>query len=188
MLVKSESSPLTIFEAGVREAAAIAAIHAESWRTAYRGILPDQYLDHDAAAERRRYWTAALAGPLAGSFVLVAARGYETKGFIAVARGGAPGYDAVIESLHVMPSERGAGLGRRLMGRAVTRLIDEGASSVALTVYDANKGAIRFYERLGGIADGAGIDPFAGANMPDTRYGWRDLAALRRACGEDEEK
>jgi ribosomal protein S18 acetylase RimI-like enzyme len=179
---ESVTGPETIAEAGASNAAAIAAIHTESWRDAYRGILPDSFLNHDVVDERRRYWDATLAKPRGGGFTLAALQGGTVRGFILVVRIGEPGYDAVIESLHVMPGERDAGLGRRLIGRAVARLIDEGASSVALRVYDANESAIRFYERLGGKADGTGIDPFAGADMPDTRYGWRDLPALVRAC------
>lgn len=182
---QGETDTETIDEARADDAAAIAAIHIESWRAVYRGILPDDYLDHDVVGERRAYWNAALANPRGGDFTLAAARSGIVVGFISVTRAGEPDYDATIGSLHVMASGRGAGLGQRLMGRAAARLIDDGASSVALTVYDANAAAIRFYERLGGIADGAGIDPFAGANMPDTRYGWRDLPALRRACERD---
>jgi ribosomal protein S18 acetylase RimI-like enzyme len=180
---QSETPAETIAEAGAGDSAAIAAIHAESWREVYRGILPDRFLDHDVMEERRAYWDAALANRQDGDFTLATLRGGTVRGFISVARGGEPGYDALIESLHVMPGERSAGLGRRLIGRAVVRLIDEGASSVALRVYDANESAIRFYERLGGRRDGTGIDPFAGADMPDSRYGWRDLPALAKACG-----
>jgi len=179
---KGESDPETIAEAGASDADAIAAIHSESWREVYRGILPDSFLDHDVAEERRGYWDAALANRRAGDFTLAARRDGIVRGFISVARGGEPGYDALIESLHVGTGGRGTGLGRRLIGRAVARLIDEGASSVALRVYEANEPAIRFYERLGGKRDGTGIDPFAGADMPDVRYGWRDLATLAKAC------
>lgn len=182
---KGEFDPETIAEAGAGDSAAIAAIHVESWREVYRGILPDRFLDHDVMAERRAYWDAALAIPRDGGFTLAALRGGIVRGFISVVRNGEPGYDALIESLHVMPGERGAGLGRGLIGRAVARLIDEGASSVVLRVYAANESAIRFYERLGGLADGTGIDPFAGAHMPDFRYGWRDLPALEKACDSD---
>jgi ribosomal protein S18 acetylase RimI-like enzyme len=179
---ESVTGPETIAEAGAGDAAAIAAIHTASWREVYRGILPDRFLDHDVAEERQAYWDAALASPRPGDFTLTALRGGTIRGFISVMRGGEPGYDAVIESLHVLPGERGGGLGRRLIGRAAARLIDEGASAVALRVYDANKAAIRFYERLGGQRDGTGIDPFAGADMPDIRYGWRDLPTLAHAC------
>jgi len=163
------------------DAAAIARLHADSWREVYRGILPDAYLDRDANEERRRHWEAVLADPASG-FVLLACQDGVPAGFIAVSFGGEPGYDAVIDSLHVAAPWRGAGLGRRLIGQVAAHLMDEGASSVCLRVYDANEAAIRFYHRLGGRADGRGVDPFAGADMPDTRFGWRDLAALRAAC------
>lgn len=165
------------------DAPAVATIHSESWRDAYRGILPDDYLDREAARERRRYWTKALARPGRRGFVLIAVRGEETLGFVSVSRPGETGYDADIENLHVEPGLRGEGLGRKLLGAAAERLMAAGAISACLRVYDANKGAARFYRRMGGVADARGLDPFAGADMPDTRYGWRDLAVLAAACG-----
>lgn len=173
---------MNIRPAGPEDAAAVAAIHCESWRSAYRGILPDAYLDHEAPAERLRYWAAKLAAPSEGGFVLMAANGGDPVGFVAVSRPGEPGYDADIDSLHVDPARRGGGVGQRLLGAAAARLVADGASSACLRVYDANEAAARFYRRLGGVADATGIDPFAGADMPDTRYGWRDLAALAAAC------
>jgi hypothetical protein len=38
-------------EANAGDAAAIARLHVESWRATYRGILRDEYLDGNAAAE-----------------------------------------------------------------------------------------------------------------------------------------
>jgi len=180
-----KTSPEAIYQASADDAGTIADIHTESWREVYRGILPDAYLDDGIVEERRRYWAEALRDPDPGGFVLAAANAAGIQGFISVAREGEPGYDAVIESLHVTANLRGAGLGRRLIDAAAERLLADGARSVCLRVYDANEPAIRFYERLGGRRDGAGIDPFAGADMPDTRIGWRDIAALRDACGEN---
>lgn len=181
MPARNETTLPLIRLAGPEDAGTVARLHAESWREVYRGILPDAYLDEDVFAERGRHWHAVLAGS-AGGFALIAIRGDIPSGFIGVSRGNEPGYDAVIDSLHVAAAWRGSGLGRRLMGRAATHLIAQGAASVCLRVYDANEGAIRFYRRLGGHPDGTGVDPFAGANMPDTRFGWHDLAALRDVC------
>jgi ribosomal protein S18 acetylase RimI-like enzyme len=184
-----QMNDLTIIrQAGPDDAAAVAAIHCESWRSAYRGILPDVYLDQEAPAERLRYWRAKLAAAKEGGFVLLAVNGGDPVGFVAVSRPGEPGYDADIDSLHVSPDVRGGGVGRRLLGAAAQRLLTEGAGSACLRVYDANEAAARFYRRLGGMADATGIDPFAGADMPDTRYGWRDLAALATACASTPER
>ena len=37
---------LTLREGTEHDAAAIAQLHADSWRSAYRGMLSDEYLDH----------------------------------------------------------------------------------------------------------------------------------------------
>lgn len=165
------------------DAEAIAAIHAESWRTHYRGILPDAYLDGEALTERRAFWRRALGDPKAGDLTIVSAEESELTGFVAVVRDGEPGFDAVIENLHVRPNLCGQGLGKRLLGAAVACLLAAGVTSACLRVFDANRGAIRFYERLGARPDQHGVDDFAGADAPDTRYVWHDLAGLQRACG-----
>ena len=169
-------------DVGPEDAEAIAALHAESWRAHYRGILPDAYLDGEAHAERQAVWRKALEAPRAGQLIMVATEEGTLAGFVAVVRDGEPGFGAEIENLHVQPRLCGRGLGRRLLGAAVERLAADGVSSACLWVYDANEAAMRFYERLGGTADKRGFDPFAGAHAPHTRIVWPDLAKLQRAC------
>jgi ribosomal protein S18 acetylase RimI-like enzyme len=61
---------------------------------------------------------------------------------------GAPG--VYLQDLYVMPEARGRGLGEQLL-RAVIRDVEVGwgATHLTLLVYDANRGARRFYQRLG---------------------------------------
>lgn len=171
-----------IREAGTGDALAIADLHIESWRVAYQGILPRDYLAHTIVAERRDYWRQALESLCSGDFVLVLPGSVGLLGFIGVLRGREPGYDALIDNLHVQPGHTGQGLGRRLLGAAAGRLLRQGMESACLWVFDDNLPTVRFYQRLGGLADQRGTDPFAGAHKPHTRYGWRDLAGLRDAC------
>lgn len=170
-------------DAGPEDAQAIAALHAESWRAHYRGILPDAYLDGEVLAERQAVWRKALGAPRAGQLVMVAVQQATLAGFVAIVREGEPDFGAEIENLHVRPGLHGRGLGRRLLGAAVGRLAADGVTSACLWVFDANEAAIRFYRRLGGTPDKQGFDPFAGAHAPHTRIVWPDLAVLQRACG-----
>ena len=55
-------SSIMLRRAGRDDWPTIAAIHAASWRSAYRGIYPDSYLDEEAPAERRAFWCEALGG------------------------------------------------------------------------------------------------------------------------------
>ena len=54
-----------------------------------------------------------------------------------------------IESLAVLPVERGAGLGTLLMDLAEARLAQVGVHDIRLIVLTGNEGAQRFYERRG---------------------------------------
>jgi ribosomal protein S18 acetylase RimI-like enzyme len=171
-------------DASAQDFDAIAALQIENWRSAYRGILPDAYLDDTVVEERREYWRAVShAGP-EGQLVLVTTTGDVLAGFISVYLDADAEVDATIENLHVSPQFQGCGLGRRLLAAAAERLIAIPATSVCLWVFDANVDAIRFYRRLGGKADAYGYDDFADAHAPHTRIIWGDVKDLLAACNE----
>ncbi len=102
-------------------------------------------------------------------------------GFSWITNAGEPGYDAVIEALHIDPNATGCGYGKKLMKAAVEQLISDGVKSVCLRVFDANTTAFKFYQHLGGVKDQSGIDNFSGANAADSRIGWKDIMVLLAA-------
>jgi ribosomal protein S18 acetylase RimI-like enzyme len=174
---------LALRDATLADAEAIAALHAASWRSAYRGIMPDAYLDGDCVSERRGYWIARLADPTPGGHVLLAQDSEALLGFVAVWPDPGFTFDAYLDNLHVSPVSRGRGIGRQLLGAVARRLANEGRRSVCLWVFDANRRAFDFYRALGAVAVETGIDQFAGADIPHTRLAWEDSARLAAACG-----
>ena len=50
-------------EAISADAASVAALHAKSWRVAYRGILRDEFLDGDVVQNRVEVWEKRLTAP-----------------------------------------------------------------------------------------------------------------------------
>lgn len=173
---------MAIREAQPGDARSIADLHIRSWRDTYPGILPAGYLSDTIVHERRDYWQQAFKDQQPGEFVLLMPGKPQPLGFISVLRNREPGYDGLIDNLHVLPGQTGQGLGRQLLGAAAERLVETGAGSVCLWVFDANRPTVRFYERLGGLADEHGIDEFAGARAPHSRLGWTDLDCLIRRC------
>ena len=91
--------------ATVADADAIAALHAASWRSAYRGIFKDSTLGPALDDERRTHWRNKLAAMMADDTVLIAG----DVGFIAVWAEGDPGFGAYIDNLHVHPERRSGG-------------------------------------------------------------------------------
>ena len=56
---------------------------------------------------------------------------------------------AEIETLSVLPTERGTGVGRALTDAAIEVARETGVEAVFVGVAHSNEGAIRFYEREG---------------------------------------
>lgn len=180
------STETELRDAAVQDASAVTALHVESWRSAYRGVLPDAYLDGEAETERGNHWTKTLSGLGPKDLELLAENDEGLRGFISVYWRKEPGYDAYLDNLHVRPGQRGGGLGRQLLAGALQRLITQGARNLCLWALDQNQGAIRFYERLGGRQVEHGFDDFVGSNAPHTKIAWEDLPAFLTACKKAE--
>ena len=168
--------------ADLRDRDAIVALHIESWRASYRGLLPDDFLDGPVEPERVEHWQNFLTSTDADRITLIAISDDVLAGFVSVARSDSGDFDAYIEHLHVRPGLKGQGIGRRLLGEAARRLVDKGYRSAYLLVFDGNADAIGFYERLGGETRSFGMEERGGKTIPRSRIGWVDLAALCRAC------
>lgn len=168
-----------IRRASAADADAIAALHAASWRSAYRGIFNDATLGPSLDGERRAHWRGKLAAMVPDDTVLIAG----DLGFIAVWAKGDPGFGAYIDNLHVRPERRSGGLGRRLLGEAMGRVAGRGETRAYLWVFDDNVRAIDFYRRLGGEVVGGGFDEIDGKQVAHSRIAWRDTARLAEACG-----
>jgi ribosomal protein S18 acetylase RimI-like enzyme len=165
--------------ATVADAHDIAALHAASWRSAYRGIFKDDTLGPSLDGERRAHWSGKLVAMVPDDTVLIA----DDQGFIAVWATGDAGFGAYIDNLHVRPDRRSAGRGRRLLGAAMQRVAARGERRAYLWVFDANPRAIDFYCRLGGEIVEQGLDEVDGQPVPHSRIAWNDIARLVQACG-----
>lgn len=159
------------------DADAVALLHVASWRSAYRGVFTDHYLDHEADAERRQAWHARLqAGTTSAEWGLIAedAAG-RLLGFAWVMPDRDPHWGDYIDNLHVAPDLKGGGIGRRLMQGVAARLQREGSTRpLYLWVLDVNTAARGFYERLGAeVGDLQLSEPLAGRPHPVWRCAWR---------------
>ena len=68
-------------DATLADAPGIAALHAASWRRAYRGMLSDEYLDNDLEADRTSVWIGRLTTPNPNQRVVLAEVSDQLAGF-----------------------------------------------------------------------------------------------------------
>src|SRR5688500_8442383 len=128
---------------------AIARVHVDSWRSTYRGIVPDEYLDSLTYANRERMWRQVL-GEFAERHVAHVAEDADTGvvGFALGATADEPGFDGEMLAIYLLSDHQGVGVGRRLMATVAKDLAARGMGSLIVWVLAENP-ARRFYEALG---------------------------------------
>ena len=172
---------LVVRRARPSDAEAIARVHVETWQTTYAGLIPDGYLVRMGREQRTGFWTQALARMHHGSHVLVAeAPRVGVVGFASYGPARASGlpagesYAGEIYTLYVLPDYQGRGLGRALLQQAFAGFAARGRDSALVWVLAGNPARF-FYERLGGKRAAERIESFAGADLVELAYGWREL-------------
>jgi GNAT superfamily N-acetyltransferase len=158
------------------DAAAIAALHAESWRSAYRGLVPDDDLGDGLDGERLTFWRARFASPDPDRrIVFVAIVDGLLVGFACVLADADPLYGPLLDNLHVKPGWRGHGLGARLLqkSREWSHAIAPG-QPMHLWVLAGNGPARQFYRRQGGVEEGRRVEHRAGMEIVSLRCMWRE--------------
>ena len=167
---------LRIRPARIGDAARIARLQVDSYRSAYAGILPQDHLDRFSYADQEADWIALLTGTTT-DVVLVAESGDGQLSGYAVGRSpasfAAP-YDSELVSLHVDRTLHRQGIGRRLVAATAEALGARGSQAMMLWVLEANP-ASAFYERLGAIPlDGQKLT----LNACEVAYGWPDTREI----------
>lgn len=87
----------------------IAALHADSWRSHYRGAYRDDFLDGPVFDERREVWQKRLASPPSNQFVVLAEDGDELVGFAYVYGGDDEMWGTLLDNIHVRLSASALG-------------------------------------------------------------------------------
>jgi GNAT superfamily N-acetyltransferase len=168
-------------DATANDATAIARLHAESWRSAYRGTFSDDYLESRVHEERKENWQKKFSG---GSdkpmFAIVAEMGGELAGFACVYPDEDVVFGALLENLHVAPKLTGQGIGRRLLSEVVHRLRGKGSEGgLYLWVIEQNYRAREFYARAGAILAGSEVHSMPdGQSVVALRCHWPDSQKL----------
>jgi GNAT superfamily N-acetyltransferase len=162
------------------DAGTIAALHAESWRNAYRGIYADHYLDHEVLDDRLGVWRARYASPDPNAFGILAMRGDELVGFAYTILDEDAQWGALLDNLHVRPDLKRGGVGTALMAETAREVIDRApGSGLYLWVLEENHTARAFYGARGGVCTGREVSEApGGGDIVGLRYSWPDPVRL----------
>ena len=165
---------ITIRIASVPDAARIAHIHVATWRVAYQGQMPDDYLARLDENQRAGFWRQRLAESRGNVFVC------ELEGEMIGFCDWMPSRDAdadqrsvaEIAAVYVRAEHWGRGAGGALCRRALRVARSLNFTAMTLWVLETNSRARQFYQSMGFHCDGARKTEKLTANfeMAEVRY------------------
>jgi len=154
----------------------IARVHVRSWQAAYRGLLPDAYLDELRPEDRAQKYDFSNPDPKA-PHTIVAIEASAICGFATTSASRDPSFPSHGElcALYVDPGHWGSGFGVALVAAARGRLERLGFQCALLWVLVGNARAERFYRNDGWTPDGTRrTDTIWGLHVEEMRF-LRDL-------------
>jgi GNAT superfamily N-acetyltransferase len=168
---------LAIREAKIEDAAAIAYVQVESWKTTYAGIVSDAFLTSLNQEDRMRSWQEQI---LAGSISIFLAE--DETGIFGFAAGGEARekldrYDAELYAIYLLRERQRQGIGRTLGIALASALQEKGFTGMLVWVLEQNP-SVSFYERLGAVQIAQKIINIGGVDLQELAFGWPSLDRL----------
>jgi GNAT superfamily N-acetyltransferase len=166
------------------DAAAIAQVRVDAWRTTYKGMIPAAYLAAMKVDDSAALWSKILTASPNATSVFVAVDSGSIVGFASGNMLPEPkhGLDAELSAVYLVDGAQRTGVGRRLVAAVAAAQRAHGAHGLIVWVIAGNKAARAFYEKLG--AELLIEQPFTwdGMELVEAGYGWRNLDSLVAAA------
>lgn len=147
---------MIIREAEVSDAYGIAKVHIDSWRTTYKGLISDKFLNDFSHDDRTVRWRKVINDyEIENRYIFVAEDSIE--GIIGFATCGIEREmkDPSIGELYavyILKEHQFKGVGRLLFNEVLNKLSDLKFNVITIWVLVENYQARKFYELMGGIA------------------------------------
>src|SRR5438270_13311301 len=120
---------MIVRQATIEDAAGIARARIDTWRTTYRGIVPEDFLANMSYEENEQSWTKRLSDT--GSQLRIFVAENEPGQIVGFVSGGPnryndPIYKGELHAIYILQPYQGQGIGRRLTLALVERLLQMG--------------------------------------------------------------
>ncbi len=173
---------MRIRRAKMADAASIAKVHVDSWRTTYQDIVPHKYLKKMTYEKKKRLWESVLlegcvfvAENEEGQIIGFATGGEERSGAYEEFQG-------ELSTLYILESYQSRGLGKCLVKTVIEEIETLGISTMVVSVLEETSSK-HFYEALGGqMIDTVEVE-IGGKKLKELVYGWKDISSIYEKIG-----
>ena len=166
---------MIIRKAELKDIKGIAKVHVDSWRTTYKGIVPDTFLSSLSYENREQIWKRGIeenhiyiAEDTNDQIVGFATGGKERTGNY-------EGYKGEVYAIYLLEGQQGKGLGRKLIQLVVDDLKGMKLNSMLIWALEKNP-ACRFYKALGGKKIDTAEIEIDGQKLGEIAFGWDDIS------------
>ncbi|GAC1691733.1 MAG: GNAT family N-acetyltransferase [Candidatus Dormibacteraceae bacterium] len=161
------------------DAEAIARVHVATWRSAYRDLLPPDFLASLSEAHYAERWKRVIGDETVAVFVAE-----EPGGVVGFASGGRErageeGYEGELYAIYILDAAEHHGHGRELVRAVADALREKNLPNMIVWVLRDNAPARQFYERLGGVYVREQPITIGTTTLEEVSYGWRALDEIR---------
>ena len=140
-----------------KDASGIAKVHIETWQFAYRGQLPDSFLDNLSIEKRTKRWEESLSHPTPESQSFVAAIDNKIIGFCSVGRCRDKDMNETTGELYAIYVDSNCmnkGAGSALQEKGLLYLREKGYKKATLWVLRSNTKTRKWYKNKGWRIEG----------------------------------
>lgn len=154
----------------------IAAVIIDTWKVAYRRILPDDFLDSLTTEKHEELFRKNIAERQETIFVLE----NEKNDIVGVISGGkdrAGICDCELVAIYILPAYQKLGYGKQLFKALIDDYKQKQYQSMIIWAFKDNRDR-EFYSKLGGIVHEERSISFAGTDYAIVGYIWQDIHTI----------
>ena len=163
---------MNLRRATTSDAPSLAQVHVDSWQVAYKGLVPDDFLQRFTYQKREEAFRAAIEARAEETYLAEVSD--HAVGILTIGASRDPDLDVrscgEIWGIYVSPAYWRRGIGKRLAQEAERILLARGFRKIVLWVLEGNTAARSFYEAMGFCPDGASKVVNLGTSLNVIRY------------------
>ncbi|CAN7245001.1 N-acetyltransferase family protein [Rossellomorea sp. LjRoot5] len=131
-------------KAELQDAGSLAYVHVHSWRTTYRGIVSEDYLESLSIVEREKRWVSILSD--AHYTYVCEKEDGEIIGFVSIGKERSGKYEGELYAIYLLEDYQGKGIGKALFDIARGGLKNMGFNSMWIWVLKENPSKHFYYK------------------------------------------
>lgn len=169
---------MQVRKAVLEDSSGIAKVQVDSWRTTYKGIVPDSFLDNLNYEKQEKMWEQAI--PKQAVFVAENEE-REIVGFVCGGENRFPELseaDAEIYAIYILKEYQRQGIGKKLVKPLFDYFKSQKWQNAMVLVLEDNPSK-QFYEHLGGKWQDSTDVEIGGKNLKEAIYVWENLQDVK---------